>query len=283
MRRRRERGDDVEARAVDALDLLAADVDAEIDHVGDRALRRDLVGDRGEPGLDIAQQRLDEERIVIGRAVADLHRLPHRFGNAFPGRIDDVARRRARNEDAGEIEQQRGVLVAARIEARQCHDQLASAEIRIADQVEGGIGRQETVSAIRAEQMLCAVADRAVDLRALRHGGGEGHRRRPGVVECDAVDEIGDRPPDRRPVGLGLVAGVDECLPQSGQPGFVAQLGQAGAAEQDAERRIAECGLVEFGQMQIAAGRVRQYGIADVVKRGPSFRAVSARQAAPAK
>ncbi len=267
MRRRRERGDDVEARAVDALDLLAADVDAEIDHVGDRALRRDLVGRRGEPGLDITQQRLDEERIVIGRAVPDLHRLPHRLGNALPGRIDHGARRRVRDEDAGEVEQQRGVLVAARVEARQRHDQLASTEIGIADQVEGGIGRQETVAAVRAEQVLRAVTDRAVDLRALRQGGGERHRRRLGMIERDAVDKIGNRPPDRRPVRLDIVAGVFECLAQPGQPGLVAQLGQAGAAEQHPQRGIAEGGLVEFGQMQIAADRVRQYGIADVVKR----------------
>jgi len=116
--------------------------------------------------------------------------------------------------------------------------------------------------------MLRAIADHAVDLSALRHGGGERHRRRLGVVERDAVDETGDRLPDRRPVGLGLVAGLGEGRAQPRQHPLVAQLGQAGAAEQDPQRGIAEGGPVEFGEMRIAAGRIRQYGIADVVKRG---------------
>lgn len=158
MRCRRERGDDVEPRPVDALDLFAADVDAEIDHIGNRALRRHLVGERGETGLNVAQQRLDEERVVIGRAVADLHRLPHRFGNPSPGRIDDCARRRSRDEDTGEVEQQRGVLVAARVETRERHGQLSAAEIGIADQVERGVGRQKAI--LRYEPSRCCAQSR---------------------------------------------------------------------------------------------------------------------------
>src|SRR5204862_4112051 len=64
---------------------------------------------------------------------------------------------------------------------RSRHDQLAAPDIGIADQVEGGIGRQETVAAPGAEQMLRAVADRGVDLRGLRHGPGEFCRRRLGM------------------------------------------------------------------------------------------------------
>ena len=44
--------------------------------------RRAVSSARGEAGLDKAQQRLGEERVVIGRAMADLHRLPHRLGDA---------------------------------------------------------------------------------------------------------------------------------------------------------------------------------------------------------
>ncbi|MGY4599442.1 hypothetical protein ACVWXL_007188 [Bradyrhizobium sp. GM22.5] len=230
--------------------------------------RRHLVGERGETGLNVAQQRLDEERVVIGRAVADLHRLPHRFGNPSPGRIDDCARRRSRDEDTGEVEQQRGVLVAARVETRERHGQLAAAEIGIADQVERGVGRQKAIFAVRAQQMLRAVADHAVDLRLLRHGAGEHGRRRLGMIQRDAVDEIGDGLADRCPIGLGLVAGAHQGLAQPGQFAFVAQLGQPGPAEQYPQCGIAERGLVELGQMRIAAGRNRQYWIADVVKRG---------------
>jgi hypothetical protein len=75
----------------------------------------------------------------------DLHRLPHRLGNAAPGRIDQDPGRRMRDEDARQIEQQRRVLVAARIQARQRHHHLAPADVGIADQVERGIGRDETV------------------------------------------------------------------------------------------------------------------------------------------
>ena len=46
--------------------------------------RRDAAVSRGEarPVSTKLKQRLGEERIVIGRAVADLHRLPHRLGDA---------------------------------------------------------------------------------------------------------------------------------------------------------------------------------------------------------
>ena len=129
--------------------------------------RREAAGlvRRGQAGLGKAQQRLGEERVVIGRAVADLHRLPHRLGDALPGRVDQRARRRARDEHPRQVEQQRRVLVAARIQAGQRHQHFAAAQIRVADQVEGGIGRNEAVAAERFEQMRAAVADHALDLR----------------------------------------------------------------------------------------------------------------------
>jgi len=271
MRRRRERRDDVEALAVGAAYLLAADPDAEIDHVGDRAPRGCDIGGRGEPGLDVAEQRLDEERIVIGRAVTDLHRLPHRLGDALPGRVDDRGRGRARDEDAREVEQERGVLVAARVQAGQRHDQFAPAKVRIADQVERGKGRQEAVLAVALQQVVCAVADDIVDLRQRRRRAVEGDRRRLRMVECDGVDEVGDGLADRLPVRLAIVAGADERLAQPGQLRVIAQFGQPGTAQQRPQRRIAERGSVELGKMGIAGGRPRQHGIADVVQRGAVF------------
>jgi hypothetical protein len=78
--------------------------------------------------------------------MADLHRLPHRFGDACPGRVDEGAGRRARNESPRQIEQQHRVLVAARIEAGQRRQQFAAPHIGIADQIEGGVGRDEAAS-----------------------------------------------------------------------------------------------------------------------------------------
>ena len=70
----------------------------------------------GEAAFDETHQRLGEEGVVIGRAVADLHRLPHRLGEAAPGRVDERACGRASDEDPRQVEQQRRVLVAARVE-----------------------------------------------------------------------------------------------------------------------------------------------------------------------
>ena len=151
MRQRRQRGDDANGRAVMRAHLLAAGRQAEIDHVRYRAPRGRGLVRRRQPGLDEAQQRLGEERVVIGRAMADLHRLPHRLGDAAPGRVDQRARRRARDEDPRQVEQQRRVLVAARIEPGQRHQQFAAAHVGIADQVEGGVGRDEAVFRERAQ------------------------------------------------------------------------------------------------------------------------------------
>ena len=149
--------------------------------------------------------------------MADLHRLPHRLGDAAPGRIDQGARRRARDEDARQVEQQRRVLVAARIQPGQRHHQFAAAQVGIADQVEGGIGRDEAVLAVRAQQMRRAVADHAVDLRQCAGAAPASiGRRRLGMVERDGVERVGDRLADRRPVRLGIVAGADQRLAQRG-------------------------------------------------------------------
>ena len=208
MRRRRQRRDHVERRAVMGAHLLAADIDAEVDHVGDRFTRSSFIGLRGEPGLEIRQQRLGEERVVIGRAMPDLHRLPHRLGDARPGRIDQGARLRARDEHAREDEQQGRVLVAARVQARQRHQHLAAAHVGIADQVEGGIGRDEAVLLVGAEQMRGR--SRGSCCRCLRAAAARRWVRpaRLRMRQRDGVEQLGDRLADRLPVRLGFVAGA---------------------------------------------------------------------------
>jgi hypothetical protein len=85
--------------------------------------------------------------------------------------------------------------------------------------------------------------------------------------ELNAVEEVGDRPADRVPVRRLVVAGPDQRLAQRLHSGGVGEFRQAGAAEQGAERRVAECGLVEFGEMGVAAASVQQQGVAEVVER----------------
>ena len=200
--------------------------------------------------------------------MADLHRLPHRLGDAAPGRVDQRARGRARDENPRQVEQQRRVLVAARIEPAQRHRQFAPADIGVADQVEGGVGRDEAALRERAQQMRAAAADHRFDLgqacRALRR------RRRLGVgmAEIDGVEQRRDRLADRGPVRRLLVARGDQRLAQPLQPRFFAQLGQSRAAQQRAQRRIAKRGPVELGEMRIAAARVQEHRIADVIERG---------------
>ena len=111
--------------------------------------------------------------------MADLHRLPHRLGDPAPGRIDQRAGRRMRDENPRQVEQQRRVLVAARIQPGQRHREFAPAHVGVADQVEGGIGRDEAVLGIGAQQMRAAGADHRFDLG--RFGRAPRGRRRRGL------------------------------------------------------------------------------------------------------
>ncbi len=172
-----------------------------------------------------------------------------------------------RDEDPGQAEQQGRILVAARVQPGQRHQHLAPADVGIADQVEGGIGRDEAVLAERAEQMRAGLADHAVDLggpgRARRCGRG----RRGRVAHADAVHQLGDRGADRGPVRRLGVACLGQRRAQAGEAVGVLQRRQAGAAEQRAQRRIAERGPVELSEMRIAAAIGLQYWVANVVKR----------------
>ncbi len=119
--------------------------------------------------------------------MADLYRQPHRFGDPGPGWIDNGARWRARDEDPRQIEQQRRVLVAARIETGQRRQQFAAADIGVADQIEGGVGRDKAAPSERAQQMPAAFTDHKLHLgkagRAPRRWCGFGVR----VLQVDRI------------------------------------------------------------------------------------------------
>ena len=267
MRQRRQRGDDANGRAVMRGHLLGGSLQAEIDHLRNRALRGRGLVRRRQPGLDKAQQRLGEERVVIGRAVADLHRLPHRLGDPSPGRVDQRPRRRMRDEDPRQIEQQRRVLVAAGIEPGQRHQHFAPAHVGIADQVEGRVGRDETVFRERTQEMRAAMADHALDLGQLRGAAVGRCRRRLRVADADRRHQFGHRLADRGPVRLVVVAGAGQRLAQPLQPPRILQLRQPGPAQQRPQGRVAERRPVEFSKMGVAAAVFSEHGIADVIER----------------
>ena len=202
--------------------------------------------------------------------MADLHRLPHRLGDALPGRVDQGARRGTRDEDPRQVEQQRGVLVAPRIQPGQRHQEFAAAQVGIADQVEGGIGRDEAVIAERAQQVRAAASDHPLDLGKARRrlaARRQADGLRLGMVELDRVQQRRHRLADRGPVRRLVVARPDQGRAQALQPRRVVQFGKPGPPQQRAQRRIAERGPVEFGEMRVAAGAVQQQGIADVIER----------------
>ena len=180
----------------------------------------------------------------------------------FQGGLISVARRRAGDEDPRQVEQQRRVLVAARIEPGQRHQEFAAAQIGIADQVEGGIGRDEAVAVERAQQMRAAGADHVLDL---------GEVQAPARTACTGFGlGCAERrwyraapPPARRsrpsPARPRRAPRISACA-QAVQPRLVAQFGKPGPAQQRPQRRIAERGPVEFGQMRVAAGCRRAAG-----------------------
>ncbi len=268
MRRRWQRGHHRKAVVVTAAHELAAGAEAKRHHVVDRvAGGRDFLGG-GKFGVEIAEQRLDEERVVIGGAMPYLHRRPHRFGDPGPGRVDDIARRRAGDEHPRQIEQQGRVLVAARVQPGQRHLQFAAAAVGVTEQIEGGIGRDETIALERAEQMRAAGADRGFDVYQSRQLARRADRLRLGMRQRDRVEQLRDRRADRLPIGLGVVARGEQRVAQRAKPDRVVQLGQAGAAQQRPQRRIAKRGAIEIGEMIAAALWAQQRAVADVIERG---------------
>ena len=117
--------------------------------------------------------------------------------------------------------------------------------------------------------MRPAGPDHALDLGEVGRFCRRHRRRRLGMTDLDALHQFGDGLTDRFPVRRVVVAGAGQRLAQRLQAAFVAQLRQAGTAQQRTQRGVAERGPIEFSEMGIAAGIVQQQGIADVIQRRP--------------
>jgi hypothetical protein len=157
---------------------------------------------RGQAAADEIHQGLGEEGVVVGGAVPYLHGVPHRLGEAAPGRIDqrqDVGV--GEDEDAGEVEQQRCVLVGARVEALQGRQQVTAAKVRITDELERCVGGDELLPCKHVQQVTGASADDPVHLRARRHPirlrDGSSHR----MLLRKLIDQRGQRFADGGPIG----------------------------------------------------------------------------------
>jgi hypothetical protein len=175
-------------------------------------------------GLNKGQERFDVERIVIGGAVADLHRLPHGLGDASPRRVDQFTGRRTGDEDPRQVEQKGGVFVSPRVQTLKRHHELAPAKVGIADQVERRVGRDEAASLKGAQQMRSARADDALDLRKRRCCIRTGRRLGPRVPKFDPIQKFGHWRADRSPVRRLVIAGPNERLAQVLQTLRVVQL-----------------------------------------------------------
>ena len=222
---------------------------------------------RRQAAAEEVHQRLGEERVVIGRAMADLHRRPHLLGQAAPGRVDDRRGRRAGDEGARQIEQQRGVLVGAGVEPLQRHQEIAAAKIRIADQVEGRIGRNETLFREKVRSR-CRAQPWMIRSSSATGTASTGAAGLPlGMLLRKLVDQGGHRPADGEPVRVRLIAGRDNGVAQGVELRRVVQLRQPGAREQRPKRRVGERRLVELAQMRIAAARAEQQRVAQVIER----------------
>ncbi len=121
----------------------------------------------------------------------------------------------------------------------------------------------------RAQQMRAAGADHALDLAQLRRRRrGHGDRLRLRVLQLDGVQQCSHRRADRGPVRRRRRRGrAPSASRRPASRGAVVEFGKPGASQQWPQRRIAERGPVELGEMRVAAGAVQQQGIADVVER----------------
>ena len=88
-----------------------------------------------------------------------------------------------------------------------------------------------------------------------------------GWREIDGVEQRRHRLADRGPVRGRVVPRRGQRLAQAFQARRLAQLEKPGTAQQRAQRRIAKRRPVELCQMRVAAARVEQHRIADVIER----------------
>ena len=154
-----------------------------------------------------------------------------------------VGRRRARDEDAGEVEQQRRVLVGAGVEALQRDQEIAAAKIRIADQVEGRIGRDETVVlAVGARADGRAQARMMRSMLAIGNGlAGRGGAAAVRMGRRQPVEQLGERGADREPSpAMASIARRNDRRAERRKTRRIAQRRQAGARQQRPQRRIGD-------------------------------------------
>ena len=192
-----------------------------------------------------------------------------------PGRVDQVARRRARDEDPRQVEQQRRVLVAARVEPGQRHQQFAAAQIGVADQVEGGIGRDEAVACrtSRADARRSRGSRRSIS-RELRRGA---VRRRPAAASDGAasmrVEQIAATGwPIAAQSGLGVVARprpAPRAARRAAPRRAVRAARRAAAAAAAPDCRARSCRIWPDADRRRLV--FEQHGIADIVQRRAVF------------
>ena len=148
-----------------------------------------------------------------------------------PGRVDQGAGRRARDEDPRQVEQQRRVLVAARVQAGQRHQQFAAAQVGVADQVEGGIGRDEAVAC----RTSAADARRSARITRSISASRGARPRLPAPAAGAGCAELDGRPaasatgaPIAAQSGVGSSRARTQRVAQRAEPRLVAQFGQPG-------------------------------------------------------
>ena len=85
--------------------------------------------------------------------------------------------------------------------------------------------------------------------------------------QFDRIQQRRHRLADRGPVRRLVVAGPVQGVAQLAQGGLVTQFGHPGAAQQRAQRRIAERGPVKLAEMGVAAVVFEQQGVAHLIQR----------------
>src|SRR5215472_11094532 len=83
----------------------------------------------------------------------------------------------------------------------------------------------------------------------------------------DPVQKLRYRLANDDPIRRLVVARPDQGLAKSLKPRWLVKLRQPGSPQQRSQRRVTQRGLVEFGEVRIAAGAVQEKGVADVIQR----------------
>src|SRR6201996_8161098 len=76
--------------------------------------------------------------------------------------------------------------------------------------------------------------------------------RRLRMVECETIEQVGERPADCLPIRRIIVAGMNQGIAQRIEAVRLVLRGQAGAMQQRPQRGIAERGPVELADMLVS-------------------------------